>query len=79
MFDAHADSRVSQTERLNQALLPSRPLLNMQTEKDVKEPNPAPESGVLCTETEHRICLFLLLYRQIHTKLCQNTRLGEYP
>ncbi len=28
---------------------------------------------------EHQICLFLLLYRQIHTTLCQNTRLGEYP
>uniref|UniRef100_A0A9J7Y9K0 Immunoglobulin V-set domain-containing protein n=2 Tax=Cyprinus carpio carpio TaxID=630221 RepID=A0A9J7Y9K0_CYPCA len=25
------------------------------------------------------ICLFLLLYRQIHTKLSQNTHLGEYP
>ncbi len=28
---------------------------------------------------EPRIILFLLLYRKIHTKLCQNTRLGEYP
>ncbi len=44
----------------------------MQTEKDVKEPNSAPvrrETQAL----EHRICLFLLLYRQIYTKLCQNT------
>ncbi len=42
--------------------------LNMQTEKDVKEPNSAPTR---LKALEHRICLFLLLYRQIHTKLCQ--------
>ncbi len=42
--------------------------LNMQTEKDVKEPNLAPACGVLCAQgtrretrlkaLEHRICLF---------------------
>ncbi len=48
----------------------------MQTEKDVKEPNSAPARGVLCAQgtrrrtrlksLEHRINLFLLLYRQRH-------------
>ncbi len=57
--------------------------LNMQTEKYVKEPNSAPARGVLCAQgarretclkaLEHRICLFLLLYRKIHTKL------SKYP
>ncbi len=46
-----------------------------QTEKDVKESNSAPAHSVLCTQgarretclqsLEHRICLFLLLYRHI--------------
>ncbi len=53
----------------------------MQTEQDVKEPDSALVHGVLCAQGprretrlkafEHQICLFLLLYRQIQTKLCQ--------
>ncbi len=52
--------------------------LNIQTEKDAKEPNSAPVRGVLCAQDarmrdasqsspvlHHRICLFLLLYRHI--------------
>ncbi len=63
--------------------------LNMQTEKYVKKSNSAPARGFLCTQggrretrlnkLKHRICLLLLLYRQIHAKWCQNTHLGEYP
>ncbi len=60
----------------------------MQTEKDVKEPNSAPARGVLwaqgaCRETKlkalkHRICLFLLLYRQIHTKINKYKIMSKY-
>ncbi len=51
--------------------------LNMQTEKDVKEPTSAPTRSVLCAQgprretrlkaLEHQIWHFLLLYWQIHT------------
>ncbi len=53
----------------------------MQTEKGVKEPNSAPVRGVLCAQGTHRetqlkahqhwFCLFLLLYRHMHTKWCK--------
>ncbi len=59
--------------------------LNMQTEKDVKEPNSAPTRGIQCTqsacrETRPKIALmpnfpFLAL---VPTSNCQKTRLGEY-
>ncbi len=79
MFGAHAESRVSQTARPNRALLHlnKQISLNMQTEKDVSPIQH--QRGVLCAQgpcgetrlkaCEHRICLFLLLYQQVHTKL----------
>ncbi len=58
------------------------PCDNMQTEKDVKEPNSAPAHSVLCAQgtcretclksREHRICLFLLLYRQIQNDVLES-------
>ncbi len=99
VFSAHAESRVSQTATPNRAS-PSPPpapertstnrSLNMQTEKDVKEPNSASKRGVLCAQGARmrdasqsawntEFASSFSLYRQIHTKLCQNTHLGEYP
>ncbi len=55
--------------------------LNMQTEKDVKEPNSANMCGVLWhrARAEGRVSKSLNTEFDSSTKWCQNTRLGEYP
>ncbi len=55
--------------------------LNMQTEKDVKEPNSANMCGVLWhrAHAEGRVSKSLNTEFDSSTKWCQNTRLGEYP
>ncbi len=62
MFDAHAELRI--TDSNTEPSSPSRPpapertntnhSLNMQTEKDVKEPNSAPAHGVLYVQGARR-------------------------
>jgi len=92
VFSVHGESHLTDSKtELSSSSPPPVPertntncSLNMQTEKDVKEPISAPaqcsaRTGLLLLKAlEHRISLFLLLYRQIHTELCQHTRLGEY-